>query len=412
MDLVSCWHAIAARHIGKSRAKAAFVSTNSITQGQQAPVLGAEFERCGVDIDFAHQTFSWSSEAPGQAAVHCAIIGFSAVRERKKKTLYRYPDPKGEPLLSKASNINAYLHDAPNVLVTNRGTPLQADVQMMDYGSKPTDGGFLSDVSAEDVERIRRTDPVAAKYLRQLVGAQELINRSQRWCLWLQGAGPSEIRSSPELMRRSDAVRSMRLASTKKQTRSDAATPHLFQEVRQPTTQFLAIPIHSSQTRKYVPMAMFSPDVITNNAVLNVGNATLYTFGMLHSSVFMAWNAAVSGRIKSDFRISAEVTYNNFPWPEAPKNKDAIEASARAVLDARELYPDSSLADLYDPRSMPKPLVDAHNTLDRVVLAAYGLKSDATEADILAELFMRYQRLTADLLTELTAKKTRKKKSD
>ena len=411
MDLVSCWHALAARHLSKSKAKAAFVSTNSITQGQQASVLGAEFERCGVDIDFAHQTFSWTSEAPGQAAVHCAIIGFSAVGERKKKTLYRYPDPKGEPLLSKASNINAYLHDAPNVLVTNRGAPLQAGVQLMDYGSKPTDGGFLSDVSQEDVERIRRTDPVAAKYLRQLVGAQELINHGQRWCLWLKEADPSEIRSSPELLRRSDAVRTMRQASTKKQTRSDAATPHLFQEDRQPTTQFLAIPIHSSQTRKYVPMAIFSPDVITNNAVLNVSNATLYTFGMLHSSVFMAWNAAVSGRIKSDYRISAEVTYNNFPWPEAPKNKDAIEASAQAVLDARELYPNASLADLYDPRSMPKPLVDAHNTLDRLVLAAYSLKSDATEADVLSELFMRYQRLTAELLTELTAQKPARRPS-
>jgi hypothetical protein len=158
-------------------------------------------------------------------------------------------------------------------------------------------------------------------------------------------------------------------------------------------------------------MAIFSPDVTTNNAVLNVSNATLYTFGMLHSSVFMAWNAAVSGRIKSDYRISAEVTYNNFPWPEAPKNKDAIEASAQAVLDARELYPNASLADLYDPRSMPKPLVDAHNTLDRLVLAAYGLKSAATEADVLSELFMRYQRLTADLLAELTPQKPARRPS-
>jgi hypothetical protein len=410
MDLVSCWHAIAARHIGECKAKVAFVSTNSITQGQQAPVLGAEFERCGVDIDFAHQTFSWSSEAPGQAAVHCVIVGFSARAEKKNKVLFRYPDIKGEPLSVKASNINVYLQDAPSVLVTNRSRPLQEGVQLMDYGSKPTDGGHLSDVSAEDVERIRSSDSVAAKYLRQLVGAQELINRGNRWCLWLVDAQPSEIRSSPEILKRVAAVREMREASTKKQTRADAATSHLFQEIRQPAADFLAIPIHSSETRKYVPMALFGSGVITNNAVLNVSNATLYTFGMLHSSVFMAWNAAVSGRLESRFRISAEITYNNFPWPENPKNRDAIEAAAQVVLDVREKYPTSSLADLYDPRSMPKDLVDAHNALDRLVLSAYGLKSDAAEADILANLFARYAELTADLLTELSVKKTRKKK--
>ena len=412
MDYVTCWHAIAARHIGKCKAKAAFVSTNSITQGQQAPVLGAEFDRCGIDINFAHQTFSWSSEAPGQAAVHCVIVGFSARTEKKNKILFRYHDIKGEPLSVKASNINAYLQDAPSVLVTNRSRPLQDGVQLMDYGSKPTDGGHLSDVSTEDVLRIQATDAVAAKYLRRLMGAQELINRGNRWCFWLTDAQPSEIRSSPEILKRVTAVRSMREMSTKKQTRTDAATAHLFQENRQPTTNFLAVPRHSSEIRKYVPMALFGPEVITNDSVLNVSNATLYTFGMLHSSVFMTWNAAVSGRIKSDFRISAEITYNNFPWPENPKNKDAIEAAAQTVLDVREKYPTSSLADLYDPLSMPKDLVDAHNVNDKLALAAYGLKSDATEADILKNLFERYAELTADLLTELPVKKIRKTKSD
>lgn len=411
MDLVSCWHALAARHISKCKAKAAFVSTNSITQGQQAPILGAEFERCGVDIDFAHQTFSWSSEAPGQAAVHCVIVGFSARSEKKKRTLFRYPDIKGEPLTVKASNINMYLQDAPNVLVTNRSRPLQDGVQLMDYGSKPTDGGHLSDIPAEDVSRIQASDAVAAKYLRRLVGAQELINRGNRWCLWLVDAQPSEIRSSPELLRRVAAVREMRANSTKKKTRDDSAIAHLFQENRQPSTEYLGVPSVSSETRRYVPMALFSSDVIANNLILTVSNATLYTFGMLHSSVFMAWNAAVSGRLESRFRISAEITYNNFPWPDNPKNKDAIETAAQSVLDVREKYPTSSLADLYDPRSMPKDLVDAHNALDRLVLSAYGLKSDATEADILANLFARYAELTADLLTKLPPKKTRKTKS-
>jgi len=410
MDLVSCWHAIAARHIGSCTARAAFVSTNSITQGQQAPVLGAEFERCGVDIDFAHQTFSWSSEAPGQAAVHCVIVGFSAKSSKKSKVLFRYPDIKGEPLSVKASNINMYLQDAPSVLVTNRSRPLQAGVQLMDYGSKPTDGGHLSDVPNEDVERIRASDPIAAKYLRRLVGAQELINRGNRWCLWLVDAQPAEIRSSPEILRRVTAVREMRQASTKKKTRDDASISHLFQEIRQPDSQFLAVPRHSSETRKYVPMALFTPDVVTNDAVMNVPNATLFTFGVLHSSVFMAWIAAVSGRLESRFRISAEITYNNFPWPEDPKNRDAIETAAQVVLDVRERYPTSSLADLYDPRSMPKDLVDAHNALDRLVLAEYGLKSNATEADVLATLFARYAELTADLLSTTPVKKTRTRK--
>jgi N-6 DNA Methylase len=406
MDLVSCWHVIAARHIGKCGAKAAFVSTNSITQGQQAPVLGAEWERCGVDIDFAHQTFSWSSEAPGQAAVHCVIIGFSARAAKKNKTLFRYPNIKGEPLSAQVSNINAYLQDAPSVLVTNRSRPLQQDVQVMQKGSQPTDGGHLSDISEEEAAKIRATDPVAAKFLRRLVGAQELINRGSRWCLWLVDAQPAEIRSSPELLTRVAAVKEMRTASTKKKTRDDAAISHLFQENRQPKEQYLAVPRVSSEARRYVPMALFPPDVIANDAVLSVSNASLYTFGMLHSSVFMAWNAAVSGRLKSDYRISAEITYNNFPWPENPKNKDQIEAATQAVLDVREMYPTSSLADLYDPRSMPKDLIEAHLGLDRLVLAAYGLKSDATEADILANLFARYAELTADLLTpEMKAKK-------
>ena len=245
-----------------------------------------------------------------------------------------------------------------------------------------------------------------------MIGARELLNGGDRWCLWLVDAPPDDMRKSPELLRRIAAVRAMREASRDKQTQKDAATPYLFQKVRQPTTDYLVVPCVSSETRKYVPMALAGPDIVTNNLVMNISNATRYTFGVLHSSVFMAWNAAVSGRLESRFRISADITYNNFPWPESPKNKDAIEAAAQAVLDAREKYPTSSLADLYDPRSMPKDLVDAHNALDRLVLSAYGMKSDATEADILANLFARYAELTADLLTELPVKKTRKKKTD
>ncbi len=411
MDFVSCWHAIAARHIETSGVKVAFVSTNSITQGQQAPVLGAEFAKRSVEIDFAHQTFAWSSEAPGQAAVHCVIIGFSRRGTSKKKTLFRYPNIKGEPLAGPASNINIYLQDGPDVFVVNRRAPLQDGIQLMDYGSKPTDGGHLSDVSPTEAEQIRASDAVAAKYLRRLIGAQELINGLERWCIWLVDAQPGDIRSSPELVRRVGEVRAMRLASTKKMTVDDAATPHLFQENRQPRTAYLAVPRVSSESRRYVPMALMEPDVIANDALLTVTDATVYTFAILHSSVFMAWNAAVSGRLKSDYRISAEITYNNFPWPDDPANKTQIEAAAQAVLDARDNHPGASLADLYDPLAMPRDLVDAHQRLDREVLAAYGLKPGATESEILANLFTRYSELTADLFTEEKPTKPRKKKA-
>jgi hypothetical protein len=280
----------------------------------------------------------------------------------------------------------------------------------MDNGSKPTDGGYLSDISPEVAEEIRRTDPTAAKYLRRLLGAQELIQNVPRFCLWLVDATPEDIRTSPVIGDRVAAVRQMRSASKDKQTQKDAAVPALFQKIRQPATDYLAIPRVSSETRRYVPMALLPADVIINDALQAVSSATRYTFGLLQSSVFMVWNSAVSGRLKSDFRLSADITYNNFPWPENPKNKDAIEAAAQTVLDVREKYPTSSLADLYDPRSMPKDLVDAHNALDRLVLAAYGLKSDVTEADILANLFARYAELTADLLTAVPVKKSRARK--
>jgi hypothetical protein len=408
LDYVTCWFLLAGRYIAGTASRAAFVSTNSVAQGGQPATIWPPLYNLNVEIAFAHQAFAWKSEAPGQAAVHCVIVGLQSQGSKHKKVLFKYPDIKAEPLVVEASNINGYLLDAPNVLVKARRQPLQAEVQPMVYGSKPTDAGHLSDLTDSEAEAIRASDSVAAKYLRRLIGARELLNTGSRWCLWLVDATPEDLRASPELRRRIDAVRSMREDSRDKQTKKDAATPYLFQMIRQPRSQYLAIPIHTSETRKYVPMALFDAETITNNAVLNVSNATLYTFGMLHSSVFMAWNAAVSGRLESRFRISAEITYNNFPWPENPKNKVAIEAAAQTVLDVREKYPTSSLADLYDPRSMPKDLVDAHNALDRLVLAAYGLKSDVTEADILANLFARYAELTAGLLDEVPTKKPRK----
>jgi len=410
MDYVTNWFILAGRHMAKSQTRAALVSTNSITQGGQPATLWRELYALGIGIDFAHQTFAWKSEAPGQAAVHCVIIGFSS-QPKSKKTLFKYPDITGDPLQAPASNINAYLLDAPNVLVEARRAPIQSATQPMVNGSKPTDAGHLSDISAEEADHIRSTDPVAAKYLRRLIGAQELIQGQIRYCLWLVDAPQADILSSPELKRRVTEVQKMRQASKDKQTQKDASTPYLFQKVRQPKTDFLVVPSVSSETRRYVPMALFEPETIVNNLVLTLPNATLHTFAILHSSVFMVWNAAVSGRLESRFRISADITYNNFPWPEDPANKTQIETAAQAVIDARNNHPGASLADLYDPLAMPRDLVEAHQKLDREVLAAYGLKASSTESEILANLFTRYSALTADLLTEEKPKKSRKKKS-
>lgn len=395
MDYVSCWHLIAARHMANCGAKTAFVSTNSITHGQQPPILWGTLDGLEIELDFAHQTFAWASDAPGKAAVHCVILGFSQKADRKNKTIYRYATVKSEPSAITAKNINAYLLDAPNVLVTSSQDAISPGAQKMFKGSQPTDNGYLSNINTEEASTIRATDPIAAKYLRPLIGAQELINGEERWCLWLKDATPQELRTSQELVKRLQAVRDFRLASTKKKTRDDAAIPQLFQEDRQPTNNYLAVPRVSSETRKYVPMALVSPQTIANDALLTVNNANLYTFGMLHSSVFMVWNATVSGRLESRFRISAEITYNNFPWPDNPANHLAIEEAAQAVIDARKNHPNANLADLYDPLAMPKDLVDAHRTLDQQVLAAYGLNSQATETEILAELFARYSALTA-----------------
>lgn len=410
MDYVTNWFLLAGRHIAATGVKSAFVSTNSIAQGGQPATLWSQLYRLNVGIDFAHQSFAWKSEAPGQASVHCVIVGMSS-KPPTKRILFEYPDIHGQPSVVQAANINAYLIDAPNILVDARRSPIQPGTQEMVNGSKPTDAGFLSDISTEDADQIRASDPIAAKYLRRLIGAQELIQGRERFCLWLVDAPPADLTASLELRRRLEEVRKMRQASKDKQTQKDAATPALFQKIRQPSSDYLVVPSVSSETRRYVPMALVGPEVIANNLVLTIPKASLETFGLLHSSVFMAWNAAVSGRLESRFRISADITYNNFPWPDTLTNKDKIQVAAQGVIDARANHPGSSLADLYDPLAMPKDLVDAHRALDREVLAAYGLKSNATESEILAELFRRYADLTATLLSEEKPKKPRKKKS-
>jgi hypothetical protein len=291
------------------------------------------------------------------------------------------------------------LIDAPNILVSARKKPIRPGVQQMDYGSKPTDDGFLSDISSDVAEEIKRTDPVAAKYLRPLLGAKELINNTERYCLWLVEVEPSEIRKSQVLSERVAAVRSFRSASKKGKTQEDAERPTEFQEIRQPETDYIAVPRVSSENRDYVPMALCPSKTIASDSLQTVPSGNLRTFGVLMSRPFNAWNKSVSGRLKSDTRISGTITYNNFPFPETSVEQDKqIEEASQKVLEAREKFPNSSLADLYDPNAMPSDLRKAHQQLDKVVLAAFGLKASASDEEILSDLFRRYEELTKGLI--------------
>jgi hypothetical protein len=405
LDFVTNWHLTAARLIQGTQARVAFVSTNSITHGEQPAVLwGQGLWPLNMKIDFAHRTFPWVSEAARGAAVHCVIIGFSDKANAVAPRLWASPDEHGVAAETRPSRINPYLIDAPDVVVQNRREPLDAASQVMVYGSKPTDGGHLSNISTSEAEVIRKSDPIAARYLRSLLGAEELINGVERWCLWLVDAPPGDLRSSEVLRQRVDAVQKMRSASKDKTTRADAATPSLFQKIRQPSATYLAVPSVSSERRRYVPMALVQPTTVANNLLLTVPNASLYTFGVLHGRPFQVWNAAVSGRLKSDMRISAEITYNNYPWPESDEAiRAAIETAAQGVLDARGAHPGSSLADLYDAVAMPPGLAKAHEGLDKAVLTAYSLRPTSSDAEVLTRLFDRFAELSAPLALETAA---------
>lgn len=409
MDYVTNWFVIAGRLCHTYGLEAAFVSTNSITQGEQVGVLWDELEKSKVRINFAHQTFSWSNEAAGQAAVHVVIIGVTA-QDIKQARLYTYSDIKGAPKEMIVSSINPYLIPGPITVIRTRTTPLNEGQVQMRFGSMPRDGGWLSKIDSTEAERIRQTDPTAAKYLCPLVGAAELINGGERYCLWLVDAEPSDLRASTVLKERLAEVRAMREASKAASTRNMASTPGLFGQIGQPSGTYLAVPGVSSENRRYVPMAMFGPEVIASNALLTISDADLFTFGLLQSSAFNAWNRTVSGRLKSDTRISAEITYHNFPYPAATQEtQTAIEKAAQQVLDERAKHSKSTLADLYDPLSMPKGLLDAHQVVDKAVLRAYGMTSDATETQILETVFTRYRELDASNQLPLPAVESSRK---
>jgi hypothetical protein len=399
MDFVSNWHLIASRNISNYGGQAAFVSTNSLTQGEQPGILFPQIFGLGLGISFAHRSFVWKNDAKGQATVHCVIIGLSK-KLSGQRNLWFYPDPKGQPVATTAKRINAYLLDAPEVMVTSRSTPLSPEAERMDFGSMPNDGGHLSDISADEAEAIRKKDPVAAKYLHRLIGSRELIHNDERYCLWLDGANPADLRTSPELTLRVEKVRKLRIESKRAATQKLAKKPSEFGENRQPKVKYIAVPSVSSDKREYVPMAVLEPDVIANNLVLTVPMKSLATFGFLQSKVFALWNKAVSGRLGNGMRISVSITYNNFVSPLLNKEQRAnIERDAEAILVARSSYPNNSLADLYESTSMPLALRRAHDKLDAEVLKAFGLKATASDEEILKSLFQRY----SDAIGELKA---------
>jgi hypothetical protein len=347
-----------------------------------------------LSIRFAHRTFKWSNEARNQAAVYCVIIGFAAL-EAKEKWLFDYETPVSDPVRTPARQINAYLVDGPWALIQNRSQNLSGMPEMM-YGSKPTDGGHFLFTDEEKVAFLA-SEPGAAKFVKPFLSAHEYFHGERRWVLWLVGAKPEEIRALPKVVERVNAVDQFRKASKAASTR-EYPYPTLFRQVTQPAEAFVLIPRHSSENRRYVPFGFFSPDNIVADSCLSLPGATVFHLGVIQSAMHMVWMRYTCGRLKSDYRYSKDIVYNNFPWPDPSEiQREAIESAAQGVLNARVAHPCSTLADLYDPMMMPPDLQKAHQMLDRAVDLAYGRKDFKTEAERVAFLFERYQALSAPL---------------
>ncbi|WP_286808699.1 DNA methyltransferase [Acetobacterium sp. MES1] len=399
LDYVSCWYKLANDYIRDTQIECALVSTNSITQGETATALWSKLD---CKINFAYRTFKWESEAKIKAAVHCVIIGFADF-DRPDKYLY------DNGISVKATNINAYLIDAPNLLVKSRNKPL-CDVSKMVYGNKPADGGFLI-IEDSDYEKFIKDEPQSVKYIRPLLGAVEYLHNKKRWCLWLRNAEPGELKKMPKVMERVRNCQKKRADSIAAGIRKFADTPTLFAQITQPdNVPYIIVPRVSSEKRRYIPMGFLDPNIIVSDAVQIIPNASLYEFGVISSNVHMAWMRAIAGRLKSDYRYSKDVVYNNFVWPEpTDKQKAMIEKTAQAILDARALCPNSSLADLYDEALMPPELRKAHQLNDRAVMDAYGFDKKLTESACVAELMRLYQQKISTVADGQTAGKTAKR---
>ena len=389
IDYVAGWYYQAARIMQGTNIKAALVSTNSITQGEQvAAIWKPLIEQYNIRIIFAHRTFRWDSEASIKAHVHCVIIGFDT-----NKTLHQEKWIIDNNQKDKVKIINPYLLEAPFAFIERSNNPI-CDVPQFVRGCQPTDDGNLI-LTNEEKEFILLKEPQAEKFIRPFMMGKDFIQRKPRYCIWLDGANPTEIRKCPLILERVEKVRVFRLKSKKAATRAKAETPSLFDEIREPKSNYIAFPTVSSERRVYVPIDMLKQSVIPGNKIYFMQGATLYHFGIVTSNVHMAWMRAVCGRLKSDFNYSNTIVYNNFPWPEVnDEQREKIEQTAQGILDARALYPDSSLADLYDPLTMPPELRKAHRDNDRAVMAAYGFPTTMQESEIVAKLFTLYSQLT------------------
>ena len=394
VDYVACWYMKAVKYMAKTQIESAFVSTNSICQGELVPVLWPKLFAENLVINFAHRTFVWSSEAKAKAAVHCVIIGFST-HPRKTRILY------DGGIIHEAENINAYLLDSADIIVYAQRKPFGNMPQMV-YGNKPADGGNLI-IEKDDYEDFISHEPNALKYIHRYVGAVEFLHNEQRYCLWLKGANPKELKNMPTVMERIEKCKEMRNNSVAAAIRKFAETPTLFAQITQPDgVPYIIVPAHSSSARKYIPLGFVNPDVISSNAVFIIPNANIYLFGVLMSNVHNAWMRTVCGRLKSDYRYSKEIVYNCFPWPNpTEQQKEKIVKTAQAILDARALYPDCSLADLYDELTMPPELRKAHQDNDRAVMDAYGFTKGTaartSESACVAELMKLYQKMVSAL---------------
>jgi hypothetical protein len=404
LDYVCSWYLLAAKYVGTSNTQVAFVSTNSITQGEQPALLWAELFRLGMKVKFGHRTFKWNNEAKGKAAVHVVILGFSFT-EPNAKTLFEYSDLNAEPLARVVKNINPYLVAGPDITLPSITRPI-CNAPAMQSGSALRDGGFLI-LSDEEATHFLAKHPTAKKLLRKFYSGDEFLNGFFRWCLWLKGLNPSEFNKFPEIMLRLAEVKKFREQSTRIGTRKMAAFPYLFAEERQPEADFLLIPKVSSENRQYIPIGYMSKSDIITDKNFFVPNASHFHFGMLTSAMHMTWMRYTCGRLESRYSYSNTIVYNNFPWPQdLPKQKvDGVEKLANQILKVRARYPDSSLADLYDPLTMPPDLVRAHQDLDKFVDSCYRPQPFETEMQRIEFLFELYQKYTQPLFGAPAKKK-------
>lgn len=395
MDFVSNWFLIAGRLAAKTNCKVAFVSTNSIAQGEQASILWNELLPMGLHINFAHRSFTWTNGASGQAAVTVVIIGFSKTQTASKPVLWSYATTRSEPTKREVENINPYLLPAENILILGRSKPLVKGIPPLENGNMPNDGGYLSNLSQEEVDAIQNNDLIAAKYLKRLIGGRELIHNEMRFCLWLLDAEPADIRNSPELRRRVKAVRELRSASKRAATKKLADRPNEFGEIRQPKKAVTVVPVISSEMRDYVPIAILDENTILNNKVSFVNDDSKIMFAWLNSRLFNVWNKAVSGRTRNDTVISNSITYNNFPFIELDSmQQESIMKMAKDIIEVRARYPESTLADLYDSTSIPNDLRAVHSKLDTIFFNAFGLPPTPSDADILEILFTKFKEIS------------------